>query len=255
MNVGVTAATPNSVSISVPEKLSKTDDPDYNPTFDFESSEWKTKYDTIVTASSDIHDIGRLPNLEEFQSLYGYTHPDKMTLTRFRQTYGEGSEFIEPSEVLTIYIANETELDLMSNLVNNTADSETAIEQAYYSTCSYKLMSEIDYTGTKGKSPKTCMNTVSAFYSPKANWASCSYFISHLKQLGFKETQKPKPGDIVIFFKKNNAPGHAGLYVGNSLLGPLMNHADGGNQPYCQTDAGEPQPLLRGAGPLRRHGL
>ena len=148
MNVGVTAATPNSVSISVPEKLSKTDDPDYNPTFDFESSEWKTKYDTIVTASSDIHDIGRLPNLEEFQSLYGYTHPDKMTLTRFRQTYGEGSEFIEPSEVLTIYIANETELDLMSNLVNNTADSETAIEQAYYSTCSYKLMSEIDYTGT-----------------------------------------------------------------------------------------------------------
>ncbi len=91
---------------------------------------------------------------------------------------------------------------------------------------------KIDYTGTKGKSPKTCMNTVSAFYSPKANWASCSYFISHLKQLGFKETQKPKPGDIVIFFKKNNAPGHAGLYVGNSLLGPLMNHADGGNQPY-----------------------
>ena len=148
MNVGVTAATPNSVSISVPEKLSKTDDPDYNPTFDFESSEWKTKYDTIVAASSDIHDIDRLPNLEEFQSLYGYTHPDKMTLTRFRQTYGEGSEFIEPSEVLTIYIANETELDLMSNLVNNTADSETAIEQAYYSTCSYKLMSEIDYTGT-----------------------------------------------------------------------------------------------------------
>ena len=56
VNVGVTAATPNSVSISVPEKLSKTDDPDYNPTFDFESSEWKTKYDTIVTASSDIHE-------------------------------------------------------------------------------------------------------------------------------------------------------------------------------------------------------
>lgn len=89
-----------------------------------------------------------------------------------------------------------------------------------------------DYTGTPGKYPQTCMNTVSYFYSPKANWAQCNYFVNNIKKLGFKETKNPKPGDIVIFFKKNNDARHTGLYVGKSLFGPLMNHSDGGKKPY-----------------------
>lgn len=88
-----------------------------------------------------------------------------------------------------------------------------------------------DYAGTPGKYPQTCMNTVSSFYSPKANWAQCNYFVNHLKQLGFTETDDPKPGDIVVFYKKNNDARHTGLYVGNSLFGPLMNHSDGGKKP------------------------
>lgn len=56
-----------------------------------------------------------------------------------------------------------------------------------------------DYTGTVGKYPQTCMNTVSAFYCPDANWAQCIYFVNHLKKLGFKETNDPKPGDLVVF--------------------------------------------------------
>ena len=89
-----------------------------------------------------------------------------------------------------------------------------------------------DYTGTPGKYPQTCMNTVSAFYSPEANWAQCNWFVAHLKQLGFQETTDPKPGDIVVFFKKNNDARHTGLYVGKSLFGPLMNHSDGGKKPH-----------------------
>jgi len=89
-----------------------------------------------------------------------------------------------------------------------------------------------DYTGTPGKYPQTCMNTVSSFYSPEANWAQCNYFVNNLKYLGFKETNNPKPGDIVIFFKKNNDARHTGLYVGKSLFGPLMNHSDGGKKPH-----------------------
>lgn len=75
------------------------------------------------------------------------------------------------------------------------------------------------------------MNTVSAFYSPEANWAQCIHFVNHHKKLGFKETNNPKPGDIVVFFKANNDPSHTGLYVGNSLFGPMMNHSDGGKKP------------------------
>ena len=89
-----------------------------------------------------------------------------------------------------------------------------------------------DYTGTPGKYPQTCMNTVSSFYRPEANWAQCNYFVNHLKQLGFKETNDPKPGDIVVFFKKNNDARHTGLYVGKSLFGPMMNHSDGGKKPH-----------------------
>ena len=89
-----------------------------------------------------------------------------------------------------------------------------------------------DYTGTPGKYPQTCMNTVSSFYSPKANWAQCNYFVNNLNKLHFKETDSPRPGDIVIFFKKNNDARHTGLYVGKSLFGPLMNHSDGGKLPH-----------------------
>ena len=89
-----------------------------------------------------------------------------------------------------------------------------------------------DYTGTPGKYPQTCMNTVSSFYSPEANWAQCNYFVNHLKKLGFKETSDPKPGDIVVFFKANNDARHTGLYVGNLLFGPMMNHSDGGKKPH-----------------------
>lgn len=89
-----------------------------------------------------------------------------------------------------------------------------------------------DYTGAVGKYPQTCMNTVSAFYSPEANWAQCIYFVNHLKKLGFKETDSPKPGDVVVFFDRNHEAHHTGLYVGKSLFGPLMNHSDGGRKPY-----------------------
>lgn len=87
-----------------------------------------------------------------------------------------------------------------------------------------------DYTGTPGKYPQTCMNTVSAFYSPKRNWAQCQYFVDNCNTLGFKETSIPKPGDIIVFFNKNHAF-HTGLYLGNSRYGPIMNHSDGGKLP------------------------
>lgn len=87
-----------------------------------------------------------------------------------------------------------------------------------------------DYTGTPGKYPQTCMNTVSSFYNPKRNWAQCQYFVNNCTKLGFKETDLPKPGDIIVFFKKNHAF-HTGLYLGNSKYGPVINHSDGGKLP------------------------
>lgn len=89
-----------------------------------------------------------------------------------------------------------------------------------------------DYTGTPGPYPQTCMNTVSSFYSPDANWAQCAWFVANHKRLGFAETDDPKPGDIVVFFKEHGVAKHTGLYVGKSLFGPLMNHSDGGKKPH-----------------------
>ena len=74
------------------------------------------------------------------------------------------------------------------------------------------------------------MNTVSAFYSPQRNWAQCQYFVNNCTKLGFKETDLPRPGDIIVFFKKNHAF-HTGLYVGTSVYGPVINHSDGGKLP------------------------
>ena len=146
--MNVSATVPDGNDIVVPPKLTKTDDPEYNPVFDFEHSSWKTMYDNIVSKSSDIHDIGKLPNFEEFCALTGYSSLVELNLTDFRQKYGIGTEFVVPTDNITIYIANESELDLLANLVNDRVDGEVTSEQAYYSTGNYKLYTQIDYTGT-----------------------------------------------------------------------------------------------------------
>ena len=125
-------------------KLVKTDDPKYK---DFSWDE--AAYNAIVAKSSDIEEISKLPDYEEFKSLTGYQGITYTTLTKFREIYGTGSDFNAPSDTVTIAVCTNDELDLMSALVNNTAVSETAAEQAYYSKADYVLGAELHYTGTK----------------------------------------------------------------------------------------------------------
>lgn len=133
----------------IPVKIAKEDDPYYTAnTYTYEGSEWETMYNDIVSKSSDIQDIDRLPDLDEFKALYNYNSPEYMTLTKFRLTYGVGVDFIEPSDVTTIYISTADELDLLAQLVNYTATDETSVEQSYYSQNKYKLNTNIEYTGT-----------------------------------------------------------------------------------------------------------
>lgn len=145
VNIEASAAIPLDENIIVPEKLDKTDDPLYDPVFDYENSEWKTKYDSIVNSVSNCPEIDKLPKIDE---LVGYVPQSYLSLTQFRQVYGAGNDFILPTVALTIYITNASEIDLLAQLVNNTAENETAVEQGYYSTASYKLNTFIDYTGT-----------------------------------------------------------------------------------------------------------
>lgn len=147
--MNTSASIPEIEDIVVPPKIAKEDDVYYGDgSFTYEGSEWETKYNTIISKSSDIQDIGRLPDLDEFKALYGYSSPEFMNLTKFRQTYGIGTEFIVPSDVTTIYICNAEELDLLAQLVNYTATDETSVEQSYYSQNKYKLNTNIEYTGT-----------------------------------------------------------------------------------------------------------
>ena len=140
VSIPVSASMPASMS-----KLTKEDDPYYDPTFIWDED----AYNDIISQSSSLHDFGRLPNFEEFKALTGYTGLNQISLTDFRNTYGVGNVFSAPSDSVCIAICNPSELDLLSSLVNNTAENETAVEQAYYSTGDYTLGSDIRYTGTK----------------------------------------------------------------------------------------------------------
>lgn len=128
-------------------RLTKEEDPDYNPNYTLDMEPW----DAIVAKSSDIQDIGRLPTLDEFRAQTGYVSSEIMTLTKFRETYGIGESFIVPTDSTVIYIKTFSELQLLSNLVNNVADGETIAEQGYYSTASYKLFCDITCSGTTWK--------------------------------------------------------------------------------------------------------
>jgi hypothetical protein len=78
--------------------------------------------------------------------------------------------------------------------------------------------------------PHTCINTATSFYDKHHTCSYCNHFIAHPEKWGFKETNSPKPGDLIIFFRKANDARHCGMYVGKSLLGPMMDHSDGGYQ-------------------------
>lgn len=87
----------------------------------------------------------------------------------------------------------------------------------------------IDYTKNTWK-PKSCINTATAIFDENNTCTYCPHFVEHPEKWNFKEVETPEPGDIIVFFNKNRAF-HAGVIVKNSLLGPIMNHANGGFRP------------------------
>lgn len=190
--MGVMAAIPTGDSVAVREKVDKTDDPYYNPTFDFNNSEWKTKYDSIVDAVSECPEFDKLPNLDEFKALTGWVPTEYMTLTKFRRAYGVGTSFILPTDNITIYIANQEELDLLSNLIGNTAEGETNAEQEYYASGSYKLLTYIDYKGT------TYKPLGNASYPFKGTFDGDGYELNNVKIIDDVETQAVYSGTEVL---------------------------------------------------------
>ena len=84
----------------------------------------------------------------------------------------------------------------------------------------------INYTNTQWK-PESCINTVTSIYNKNNTCTYCPHFVKNPKKWKFKEVKNPEPGDLVIFINKSRAF-HAGIIVKNSLIGPLMNHANGG---------------------------
>jgi len=77
--------------------------------------------------------------------------------------------------------------------------------------------------------PLTCINTATSFYNPKSTCSYCPDFVRVPGRWNFREVKasERKPGDLIIFYRKGIAS-HAGVYIGQSLFGPLMDHSDGG---------------------------
>ena len=130
----------------------------YNPNIktDYENS-LKDMATSVKDATKDVHDIGRLPTIDEFAAQTGYTKgvSSKMSLTNFREVYGVGGAFSAPTgnEVERIWITDPYELEKFSDLVNGVEDGETAAEQAFYSTAKYELFCDIDCTAIQQHKP------------------------------------------------------------------------------------------------------
>ncbi|MCH4148440.1 MAG: NlpC/P60 family protein [Prevotella sp.] len=82
---------------------------------------------------------------------------------------------------------------------------------------------------TSGKfHPLTCINTATSFYNKSDNCSYCPDFVRMPMKWGFHEVKasQRKPGDLIIFYHGSTAS-HAAIYIGESLLGPLMDQSDG----------------------------
>lgn len=124
----------------------KEDDANYNPVFSFASHDQAFYDDLRSDVEAEVPDIGCIPNMEEFVSLTNYSS-GRLSLTEFREKYHTGIAFIRPVDIIDIYLTNESELELLSSLVNNTAEDETSVEQQYYASAYYKLGCMLDMAG------------------------------------------------------------------------------------------------------------
>ena len=127
-------------------RLRKEDDALYHPELEFASNNQQF-YDDLVTETDKIHEFGKMPTLEELEAMSGYSS-SKVTLTTFREQYGIGSAFVAPTGDVLIYLLTSDELVLLSDLVNNVAEGETAEEQQYYSMAHYVLGTSISMPST-----------------------------------------------------------------------------------------------------------
>jgi len=76
--------------------------------------------------------------------------------------------------------------------------------------------------------PFTCINTATSIYDPHNTCSYCPDFVRNPQQWHFREVSasERQPGDLVIF-ENSVRPYHAAIYIGESLLGPLINESDG----------------------------
>lgn len=121
----------------------KEDDPLYKPEFSYD----KEYFDDILDKTQEVHDLGKLPTLEEFQKTTGYELNGVVMMSQCRSLYGKGENFKAPAEKAVIYVNLSSELDLLSSLINGTAEDESEEERLFYNTATYKLVSDIDYQG------------------------------------------------------------------------------------------------------------
>lgn len=126
-----------STEVNAVTRPRKEDDEKYNPTFSFAANN-QAYYDNVKAETDTIPEIGRLPKLDEFMSLTGYSN-STITLTKFRELYGTGEDFTVPTDEVHICLTDDSEFILFGSLVNNTAEGETSVEQGYYSTAYYEL--------------------------------------------------------------------------------------------------------------------
>jgi len=141
VSMGVSAAEGDE-EVVIPTKESEGNR--YKPEFSYDED----FYNAIVEGVSGVKTINKLPSYEDFVAKTGYKNSTGIPLTKFRETYGAGSEFTAPTEDVTIFIVSSDELDLLASLVNGT-DGTTDSERAYYSKASYKLIRNIKSTNNR----------------------------------------------------------------------------------------------------------
>lgn len=103
-----------------------------------------------------------------------------------------------------------------------------------------------DYPADGDFHPLTCINTATSFYDSQNTCSYCPDFVRMPEQWGFREVaaRERKPGDLIIFYR-NGTASHAAMYIGESLLGPLMDHSDGGYRTRSYQRHVPYAPLLR----------
>lgn len=194
--------------------------------------EIKTHFGAVVGPDDVIGTVGNTGNAATTPSHCHFSIPT--ILLQFDHWPTDDENFWKMGNWQKIFFVNP--VDVIDNSRKSMKSAKSVVERSYELETPYFDMSHasnvcllsrigMNIRTSFGNHPKACINTVTSLFDKQNTCSSCADFVEAPEKWNFKETERPRKGDIAIYFDQNNRAYHAALIAKTTNEATFINHA------------------------------